>query len=176
MSTGTRESPRLLHVIPGRARIHLPAWPEHARGRIESELQRAPGVRNARANHRTGNVLIHFDPAATNETNLLAVSSAIGQSVNEASACPSGPRPTASSKALALAQGVAVAGEMVGLLHGRRPVANEGTHAPLWGLAKFFFQISEVFTSAFGLEELGAMFSGAGALFRIADVLVLLAV
>ncbi len=60
-----------MHAIPGRVRVHVRGWSGRRQHDVESQLERQPGVRSARANPRTGNVLIHFDPAATNERSIL---------------------------------------------------------------------------------------------------------
>ncbi len=60
-----------MHAIPGRVRVHVAGWSGRRQHDFESGLGRQPGVRSARANPRTGNVLIHFDPAATDERSIL---------------------------------------------------------------------------------------------------------
>src|SRR5438874_4812888 len=57
-----------LHTaLPGRARVHVAALKgsrehEHL---LDHGLAVTPGVASAKASHLTGNVLVHFDPAAT---------------------------------------------------------------------------------------------------------------
>src|SRR5947208_17129842 len=54
-------------VLPGRARVHvstLKGSPAHEH-LLDQGLAIAPGVASAKANHLTGNVLLHFDPGAT---------------------------------------------------------------------------------------------------------------
>ena len=65
--------PRLVHALPGRIRVHLTGWPREGHGAVEARLRQVPGVHSAQANPLTGNVLIHFDPTATDEQTLLAV-------------------------------------------------------------------------------------------------------
>jgi hypothetical protein len=54
--------PRILSHVPGRVRVHLPDWSGSNAGELETHLAGVEGVRAARANSLTGNVLIHFDP------------------------------------------------------------------------------------------------------------------
>ena len=65
--------PRLVHALPGRIRVHLTGWPREGHGAVEARLRQVPGVHSVQANPLTGNVLIHFDPIATDERTLLAV-------------------------------------------------------------------------------------------------------
>ncbi len=71
MSAVVAEEPRLLHSLPGRMRVHVPAWSGQPRG-IETRLRQLPGVKSAQANPLTGNILIGFDPAVTDQQALLA--------------------------------------------------------------------------------------------------------
>jgi calcium-translocating P-type ATPase len=64
--------PRILSSIPGRIRIHLPEWPGNGGRRLERRVRILPGVKRVEANSLTGNILIGFDPHATNESTLLA--------------------------------------------------------------------------------------------------------
>ncbi len=73
MSAAMVEEPRLVHALPGRVRVHLPGWAGQGRRSLERRLREAPGVRGAEANPLTGTVLIHFDPAATDERTLLTL-------------------------------------------------------------------------------------------------------
>jgi hypothetical protein len=72
MSTPTLRAPQVLHRLPGRLRVHLPAWRGPGCDALEAGLRRLPGVRGARANPLTGNALISFDPRVVTETTLLA--------------------------------------------------------------------------------------------------------
>jgi copper chaperone CopZ len=67
------EGPRLLHALPGRMRVQLAGWPRGGHCAVEARLRQVPGVHSVQANPLTGNVLIHFDPTATDEQTLLAV-------------------------------------------------------------------------------------------------------
>jgi cation-transporting ATPase I len=70
MSLASELEPSLVHALPGRIRLHLPAWSGQRLQMIEARLQRLPGVRRAQANALTGNVLIYYDPARTDEKTL----------------------------------------------------------------------------------------------------------
>src|SRR5437763_5738651 len=50
----------------------MPAWSGGERRRLETRLRRLAGVGRVEANPATRNVLIHFDPAATNARTILA--------------------------------------------------------------------------------------------------------
>lgn len=63
--------PVVLHVLPGRLRVHLPEWTGHGRRALESELRGVDGVRTARANPMTGNVVIEFDPRVARQGAIL---------------------------------------------------------------------------------------------------------
>jgi copper chaperone CopZ len=67
------EEPRLVHALPGRMRVHLARWPRAGQWAVEARLRQVPGVHSVQANPLTSNVLIHFDPTATDEQTLLAV-------------------------------------------------------------------------------------------------------
>ena len=65
MMLAAASRPQIIHAIRGRVRIHLPCWPIGDPRQIEARLLQIPGVRCVRANPRTSNVLIHFDPWST---------------------------------------------------------------------------------------------------------------
>ncbi len=71
MSIAEASEPRVLHTIPGRLRVHLPAWEGQGKRRIETELRRIQGVQSVQANALTGNILLQFDRAVTNEQAML---------------------------------------------------------------------------------------------------------
>lgn len=71
------EEPRLLHALPGRVRVHLPDWADDEPWRLEGRLRRVPGVRGVQANPLTGNVLVRFDPTATDGDRVLAAMRAL---------------------------------------------------------------------------------------------------
>src|SRR5436309_1036204 len=83
MSVAVREEPRLLHVLPGRIRVHLPEWRGDGQRRIERRLPALPGVRSVPGTPPPGNLLILFDPAATNAQTLLAALSALEPGLRE---------------------------------------------------------------------------------------------
>jgi hypothetical protein len=62
-----------MHSLPGRMRVHLTGWSREGHGAVEARLRQVPGVHSVQANPLTGNVLIHFDPTATDAQTLLAV-------------------------------------------------------------------------------------------------------
>jgi Heavy metal associated domain 2 len=62
-----------VHALPGRIRVHLAGWPREGHCAVEARLRQVRGVHSVQANPLTGNVLIHFDPTATDERTLLAV-------------------------------------------------------------------------------------------------------
>ena len=72
MSAAVVEGVNLVHATPGRARVRLPGWSGRGQRGLEARLRRIKGVLGARANPLTGNVLIRFDPAATDEGSVLA--------------------------------------------------------------------------------------------------------
>jgi cation-transporting P-type ATPase I len=84
MSVAVAEKPYVLHTLPGRARIHVPEWSGQGKRTIETQLRQVQGIYSAQANSLTGNILINFDPAVTNEQTILsAVGSLNLDSINE---------------------------------------------------------------------------------------------
>src|SRR5579859_2641746 len=73
MSVVATQEPRLVHALPGRARIHLPGWSGQGQRALEKRLRELPLVRSVQANGLTGNVLVLFDPAAAERTIVAAV-------------------------------------------------------------------------------------------------------
>src|SRR5437899_7936767 len=63
--------PQILHAIPGRIRVHLPAWSGHGQYLLEHRLREIPGVWRVDANSLTHNVLIIFDAEAVKRAALL---------------------------------------------------------------------------------------------------------
>jgi hypothetical protein len=63
----------VVHRLPGRLRLHLSNGSEDEREYLEQIIARARGVRSVRANSLTGNVLIHYDTASTDEPAVLDV-------------------------------------------------------------------------------------------------------
>src|SRR5712692_2817054 len=73
MSIAVAEEPRVLHTVPGRVRVHVPGWSGQGKRRVETRLRQVQGVRSVQANALTGNILVQFYPAATNEQTILAM-------------------------------------------------------------------------------------------------------
>src|SRR5438128_8730425 len=71
MSVAVAEEPRVLHSLPGRIRVHLPGWSGQGKRDIEKQLRQVCGVRSVQANPLTGNILVQFDPAITNEQTII---------------------------------------------------------------------------------------------------------
>ena len=71
MSITATENPQVLHTLPGRIRVHLSGWSEQGASALEMHIRQIQGVRLVQATPATGNVLISFDPAKTNEATLL---------------------------------------------------------------------------------------------------------
>src|SRR5262249_547796 len=69
MTKAASRRPHIIHSLPGRVRIHLPSWPA-GEPRLEASLLQIPGVRCARVNQFTSNVLFHFDPRLTSPSAL----------------------------------------------------------------------------------------------------------
>ncbi|MBV9282571.1 MAG: hypothetical protein JOZ41_21040 [Chloroflexi bacterium] len=61
----------IVHALPGRLRVHLSGW-RGSEEQVERALAAAPGVRSVRASSLTGNVLISFDAARTDQHAVLA--------------------------------------------------------------------------------------------------------
>ncbi len=74
MGMAVSAEPCLLHVVPGRIRVHLPELTGLSDQEVratESALRRLPGVRAVEANPLTANALILYDRQATNADVLL---------------------------------------------------------------------------------------------------------
>ncbi len=71
MDVAVAEKPCILHTIPGRIRVHMPSWSGQGRRALEAQLRQVQGIDRVDANTLTGNVLIHFDAAVTNEQDIL---------------------------------------------------------------------------------------------------------
>ena len=59
MSVAVAEEPRVLHRVPGRVRVHLPAWTGQGKRYIETRLRQVPGVRSVQANSLKGSSTCH---------------------------------------------------------------------------------------------------------------------
>ena len=73
MSVAVAEESRVLHTVPGRVRVHVPGWSGQGKRSLETRLRQVQGVRSVQANALTGNILVQFYPAATNEQTILAM-------------------------------------------------------------------------------------------------------
>jgi cation-transporting ATPase I len=71
MSLATAEQPRIVHALPGRVRVHLPGWEGRSQHALETALRRMRGVSDVRSSPLTRNVLIRFDPEATDDESIL---------------------------------------------------------------------------------------------------------
>ncbi len=67
-----RESPRIIHSLPGRIRVHVPAWGGEGGIEFERRLSALPGVIRVRASGQTRNVLVTFDPSIAREQSILS--------------------------------------------------------------------------------------------------------
>jgi cation-transporting ATPase I len=72
MSAALAEEPRLLHALPGRLRVHVPGLTKPEQGKLEIRLRQLRGVQSIQANAVTGNALILFDLAVTDQETVLA--------------------------------------------------------------------------------------------------------
>lgn len=70
-SPGRGMTGRILSQVPGRLRLHIPSCAHVSVKQIETWLSRIQGVRGARANPLTGNILVHFDPDVITDQDLL---------------------------------------------------------------------------------------------------------
>ena len=70
------EELRLVHVVPGRVRLHLPGRSSQGLRHAEVQLRQVPGVQRVQGNLLTGNVLVHFNPIATDEHAILSAARA----------------------------------------------------------------------------------------------------
>jgi cation-transporting ATPase I len=71
MSVAVAEEPAILHALPGRVRVHLPAWSGKGKRSIEKQLRQVWGVQSVQANPLTGNILVQFDPTITDERTIV---------------------------------------------------------------------------------------------------------
>jgi cation-transporting ATPase I len=75
--------PQVLHRIAGRLRVHLPGWTGRGGHQLEDRIRRLRGVLRVEANCVTRNVLIRFQPGATDEHILLAALADMSQGTEE---------------------------------------------------------------------------------------------
>lgn len=66
------QEPRIVHSVPGRVRIHVPALSILGAAELEARLERIDGVRQARASELTRNVLVEYDRARLDIGEVLA--------------------------------------------------------------------------------------------------------
>jgi cation-transporting ATPase I len=69
---GASDHPGVLHVLPGRVRVHVPGWEGDDPDRLCAWLTRVPGVTAARASPATGNAVVRFDPGQTDAEAIIA--------------------------------------------------------------------------------------------------------
>src|SRR5215204_3604644 len=65
-------TPRVVHELPGRLRVHAPEWAQAPPGRLEQRLASLAGVAHVRVSASTGNVLVCFDSSRLQRDRLLA--------------------------------------------------------------------------------------------------------
>src|SRR5579859_1937404 len=98
MSSAVAEETSILHSIPGRLRVHLPAWSGQGKRQVETRLRQSPGVRSVQANTLTGNILVQYDPAKTNEQTILKEVQALDLNTTDAPEPEPPPPPVAREK------------------------------------------------------------------------------
>jgi hypothetical protein len=78
MKRATKAEPRIVHALPGRVRLYVAGLTAGGTARrLETRLLRARGVRQVLTNHITGNMLVHFDPSATDAERLLEIARSV---------------------------------------------------------------------------------------------------
>ena len=78
MSLVANQQPRIVHKLPGRIRMHLPGWEGQGQRGLEARLRRMRGINDVRSSALTRNVLVRFDPNATDDESVLAAVRALG--------------------------------------------------------------------------------------------------
>jgi cation-transporting P-type ATPase I len=73
MSLSATEEARIVHKLPGRVRVCLPGWEGQGRRGLEARLRGMRGVNEVRSSTLTRNVLVHFNPDATDDKSVLEV-------------------------------------------------------------------------------------------------------
>jgi magnesium-transporting ATPase (P-type) len=71
VSVAIAEMPSVLHMLPGRVRVHVPEWSGQGKRKVETVLREVQGISRVQTNALTGNILIHFDPILTSEQTVL---------------------------------------------------------------------------------------------------------
>ncbi len=93
MVKGLDEALHLIHSLPGRVRVRVPGL-SGRQPDVEALLREVPGVHSARANPLTSTILVHFNPAATDERALFTVLGVPKSESNSVPAtAPSSPEP-----------------------------------------------------------------------------------
>ena len=72
MSSAATEEARIVHKLPGRVRVHLPGWEGQRQRSLEARLRGMRGVNDLRSSTLTRNLLVRFDPEATDDESVLA--------------------------------------------------------------------------------------------------------
>lgn len=110
--TDRHPAARVVHALPGRVRVHVPALRDGAG--LEARVGAAAGVRAVRANARTGNVLVEFEPARVDAVAVAAVVALAAGSPAGVPRAATAPSPAASAASRARrSRTVAVAGVLV---------------------------------------------------------------
>jgi hypothetical protein len=93
MTAVARAQPCVIHALPGRVRVHIACWAGADKSAVEVRLRRMAGVLKAQANPLTGNVLVFFDTAVTDQRNIMAMIRALVPANAGAHARPAVPSP-----------------------------------------------------------------------------------
>jgi cation-transporting ATPase I len=88
-------TPRVVHALPGRVRIHAPDWAAAAPSRLEQRLFSLPGVESVRASSTSGNVLVCFDATRLERDRVLAALAHSEPPVEDRAEDGQSPRPSA---------------------------------------------------------------------------------
>jgi hypothetical protein len=192
---GTVPTPRIEHSIPGRVRVHLPRWPGHDADAVERRLRRLPGVRGARANPLTRNVVIRFDRRLTDQAAVLKELCAVeaeltgkppgetGAAAEPWPAAAQGPlvnalRAVGATLGLGLrkgalpgAQGLAVAVGFVAFLHRFPPTRAALQHLLGPTLTDLLGHLADLVANMLSGDVLGLLLHGLGAVFSLGQAL-----
>ena len=83
MSVALAQEPSLVHSVPGRVRVYLPALTPQNRREFENTLRHQPGIDSVQANPDTGNVLVRFTPGLTDGRTILGLVSSAAAAPDE---------------------------------------------------------------------------------------------
>src|SRR5918994_4673175 len=72
MSSAATAEARIVYKLPGRVRVHLPGWEGQRQRSLEARLRGMRGVNDLRSSTLTRNLLVRFDPEATDDESVLA--------------------------------------------------------------------------------------------------------